>query len=153
MPFLAAAAHRSTVRLGLLGLGVALLQLGPVACGARAVDMNVVVFNYGPRPLADVYLNGQHVGAGFGAFGPGGTGGSVSCCHEVAPGTIEVEWMLGGPEGDPLTGTMRSATARLEAIHPDAEYLAVYLYPDGTVAFDTAKGIPEDRLPPGVQPQ
>ena len=34
------------------------------------MEMNVVVFNYLPRPLADVYVNGQHVGAGYGEFGP-----------------------------------------------------------------------------------
>ena len=110
------------------------------------MDMNVVVFNYWPRAMADVYVDGQHVGAGFGAFGPGGTGGSISCCHKVKTGEVQVKWMLGGGLGDPLTGTTMSSSARLEKIKPGARYVGVYLYPDGTVALDTAKGIPDDRF-------
>ena len=59
-----------------------------VGCGAQAMDMNVVVFNYWPRAMGDVYVNGQHVGAGYGAFGPGGTGSKISCCHKVQPGKV-----------------------------------------------------------------
>jgi hypothetical protein len=117
------------------------------SCGVSAMDMNVVVFNYWPRPMADVYVDGQHVGAGFGAFGPGGTGGSISCCHKVKAGEVKVDWMLDGPSTDPLTGTTKSVVTRLSAIKPGAKYLGVYLYPDGTVALDTAKGIPDDRFP------
>lgn len=111
------------------------------------MDMNVVVFNYWPRAMADVYVDGQHVGAGFGAFGPGGTGGSISCCHKVKVGQIKVDWMLGGGLGDPLTGKTMSVSASLNEIKPGAKYLGVYLYADGTVALDTARGIPDDRLP------
>ena len=111
------------------------------------MDMNVVVFNYWPRAVSFVYVEGQNVGGGFGAFGPGGTGGSISCCHRVKAGKVKVDWMLGGGEGDPLTGTKMSALGELKEIKPGADYLSVYLYPDGTVALDTAKGIPDDRLP------
>lgn len=111
------------------------------------MDMNVVVFNYWPRAMADVYVDGQHVGAGFGAFGPGGTGGSISCCHRVKVGEVKVDWMLDGRADDPLTGKTMSASTRLTEIKPGARYLGVYLYPDGTVALDTAKGIPDDKFP------
>ena len=111
------------------------------------MDMNVVVFNYWPRPLADVYVNGQHLGAGYGEFGPGGTGGSISCCHKVKAGSVKVDWVLDGRADDPLTGTKMSASGELKEVKPGATYLGVYLYPDGTVALDTAKGIPDDRLP------
>jgi hypothetical protein len=117
------------------------------SCGVGAVEMNVVVFNYWPRAMVDVYVDGQHVGAGFGAFGPGGTGGSISCCHTVKAGKVKIEWMLGGGLGDPLTGKKMSATADLNEIKSGSKYLGVYLYPDGTVALDTAKGIPDDRRP------
>lgn len=112
------------------------------------MEMNVVVFNYWPRALADVYVNGKHAGAGFGAYGPGGTGGSIYCCHDVRPGTMTVEWMLGGPEGDPLTGTTMRTQATLPAIPPGARYLAVYLYPDGTAHLAAGKVIPDDRPAP-----
>jgi hypothetical protein len=129
-------------RAALLGAALVLQS-----CGGGAVEMNVVVFNYWPRALADVYVNGQHVGAGYGAFGPGGTGSKISCCYKIKPGPIKVEWMLGGGEGDPLTGTTRNATATLKEIRPGADYLGVYLYPEGRVVLDTARGIPDDKLP------
>lgn len=121
-------------------------------CGAQAMDMNVVVFNYWPRAMADVYVDGQHVGAGFGAYGPGGTGGSIACCSAISAGkSVEIKWMLGGGEDDPLTGKVMTASAKLEEIKPGARYLGVYLYPDGTVALDTARGIPDNRNPPEVR--
>jgi hypothetical protein len=115
------------------------------ACGAKSMDMNVVVFNYWPQPLADVYVNGQHVGAGFGSYQSGGTGGSISCCHKVAPGTVELKWVLDGGDNDTNVGKTLSATATLSSIKPDAKYLGVYLYPDGTVELDTAKGVPDGK--------
>ena len=111
------------------------------------MDMNVVVFNYWPRAISFVYIDGKNVGGGYGAFGPGGTGSKISCCYKVKTGTIKVDWMLGGGEGDPLTGTTMSALGELKEIKPGADYLGVYLYPDGTVALDTAKGIPDDHFP------
>jgi hypothetical protein len=119
------------------------LVLALQSCGGGAVEMNVVVFNYWPRALADVYVNGQHVGAGYGAFGPGGTGSKISCCYKVKPGSVKIDWMLGGGEGDPLTGTTRTATVSLKEIRPGADYLGVYLYADGRVLLDTARGIPD----------
>lgn len=107
------------------------------------MDMNVVVFNYWPRAMADVYVDGQHVGAGF---EEGGGRGSISCCYRVKPGKIKIDWMLGGGLGDPLTGKTLSAVVELSQIKPDATYLGVYLYADGSVALETAKGIPEHRL-------
>ena len=113
------------------------------------MDMNVVVFNYWPRAMADVYVDGQHVGAGYGAYGPGGTGGSISCCSSIRAGKIvEIKWMLGGGEADPMTGKIMQAKTVLKEIKPGARYLGVYLYPDGSVALDTARGIPNDRQPP-----
>ena len=47
----------------IVALAMSALQVG---CGAQAMDMNVVVFNYWPRAMGDVYVDGQHVGAGFG---------------------------------------------------------------------------------------
>lgn len=122
------------------------------SCGVHAVEMNVVVFNYWPRALADVYVDGQHVGAGFGGTNmQSGTGGSISCCHSVKAGKVTIKWMLGGGEHDPLTGKIMSATAELKQIKPNADYLGVYLYEDGTVALDTARGIPDNKFPPATR--
>jgi hypothetical protein len=117
--------------------------------GCAEQTLNVVVFNYWPRAMADVYVDGQHVGAGFGAYGPGGTGGSISCCSSIRAGkTVEIKWMLGGGEDDPMTGKIMQAKTVLKEIKPGARYLGVYLYPDGSVALDTARGIPDNLLPP-----
>ena len=122
------------------------------SCGVHAVEMNVVVFYYWPRALADVYVDGQHVGAGFGGTNmQSGTGGSISCCHSVKAGKVTIKWMLGGGEHDPLTGKIMSATAELKQIKPNADYLGVYLYEDGTVALDTARGIPDNKFPPATR--
>lgn len=112
------------------------------------MDMNVVVFNYWPRAMADVYIDEQHVGAGY---EQGGGASSISCCYKVKSGMVQVKWMLDGPPGDPLTGKKMSAAAQLDAIKPGARYLGVYLYADGTVALDTAKGIPDDRFQEGAK--
>jgi hypothetical protein len=133
---------RKTVRAGLVAAGALLLN----ACGLSAVQMNVVVFNYWPRALADVCIDGQHVGAGYGGTNEqSGTGGSISCCHSVKAGKITVKWMLDGPPSDPLTGKVMSAVAELKQVKPNADYLGVYLYEDGTVALDTAHGIPDNK--------
>ena len=117
--------------------------------GCAEQTLNVVVFNYWPRAMVDVYVDGQHVGAGFGAYGPGGTGGSISCCSSIRAGkTVEIKWMLDGPASDPMTGKIMQAKTVLKEINPGARYLGVYLYPDGSVALDTARGIPDDRQPP-----
>jgi hypothetical protein len=133
---------RKTVRAGLVAVGVLLLN----ACGLNAVQMNVVVFNYWPRALADVYVDGQHVGAGYGGTNEqSGTGGKISCCHSVKAGNINVRWVLGGGEHDPMRGKEMFSDVQLKQIKPNADYLGVYLYEDGTVALDTARGIPDNK--------
>ncbi len=139
----------SQVHVGLSKWSLGCCTLLLAACQSQSADVNVVVFNYWPRALADVYVNGQWAGGGFSAYTEtGGTGGSIFCCHKVTPGKVEVKWMLGGGLGDPMTGKVMSATVDLSSIKPQADYLGVYLYPDGNVALDTARGIPDDRLPP-----
>jgi hypothetical protein len=129
----------------LTAIGFALALPALQACGAKAVEMNVVVFNYWPRPLADVHVNKIHVGAGYGAFGPGGTGSKISCCFDIKAGRIRLEWILDGPLSDPLTGSKRAAEVELASIGKGHDYLGIYLYPDGTAAVATSRGIPDDR--------
>jgi hypothetical protein len=128
-----------------VAVGISLVLPALQACGAKAVEMNVVVFNYWPRPLADVYVNKMHVGAGFGAFGPGGTGSKIYCCIEVKQGHMQLEWILDGPLSDPFTGSKRAAAVQLQNVAAGHDVLAVYLYPDGTAAVTTSRGIPDDR--------
>ena len=58
-----------------------------------------------------------------------------------------MDWTLSGGEDDPVVGTKMSASVELKEIKPGSNYLGVYLYPDGTIALATAKGIPDDRFP------
>jgi hypothetical protein len=126
------------------------LLLAPIlllsSCGAKEMNLNVVVFNYWPRAIADVYVNGQHVGAGYGAFGPGGTGSKTSCCYEIKAGKVKLKWLLSGAVGDPLVGKELETTVELKEVKNGATFLGVYLYPDGTATLDTAKGFPEDKF-------
>lgn len=113
------------------------------------MELNVVVFNYWPRALADVYVDKHWVGGGYGGYTErGGTGSKVSCCFPIRSGPVRLAWMLDGAEGDPLTGTTMHAEVTLPAIKPGARYLAVYLYPDGTAALDTGASLPPDRHQP-----
>ena len=116
------------------------------ACTDQVTDMNAVVFNYRHQPLADVYVNNQHIGAGFSShFRDGGTGGSIVCCVPIKPGDIQIKWMIGGGPADANVGKVMTTTVQLDSIKPNAKYLGVYLYEDGTVALDTAVGIPEGK--------
>ena len=83
--------------------------------------------------------------------GPAGVTAAETIRSVDKAGKITIKWMLGGGEHDPLTGKIMSATAELKQIKPNADYLGVYLYEDGTVALDTARGIPDNKFPPATR--
>lgn len=110
------------------------------------MDMNVLVFNYWHRPIGHVYINGLYAGGGFGSYyQQGGTGGSIACCHQITLGDIEVKWVLSGGPNDPDVGKTITKTVKLNSIKPNAKYLGLYLYDDGSVELDTAVGVPDGK--------
>lgn len=105
------------------------------------VTLDMVVFNYLDRPIFDIYVDGK---GGDISMGYPSTGGSTMSGIEFQLGPKKVTWVLDGPEGTPRNG--EKVTARnnvsLSDVPSDAQYLAVYIYPDETVELQTTKHYP-----------
>ena len=123
-----------------------MLSLPLGACAEKEMNLDVVVFNYWPQAINDVTLNGNWIGAGFGGFGPGGTGGSTVIGVPIKLGRQQIRWVLSGGEGALRPGeeTILLATAELKKVPRDAKYLAIYIYPDETVEVATSHFYPDD---------
>ena len=121
-----------------------MLSLPLGACAEKEMNLDVVVFNYWPRAIADVSVNDQYAGGSFGAFGPGGTGGSTVIGVPIKLGRQQIKWVLDGGEDDPRLGEAISASAELKKVPRDAKYLAIYIYPDETVEVATSHFYPDD---------
>jgi hypothetical protein len=121
-----------------------MLSLPLGACAEKEMNLDVVVFNYWPRAIADVSVNGQYAGGSFGGFGPGGTGGKTVTGVPIKLGRQQVSWVLDGGEGAPRLGEAISASAELKKVPRDAKYLAIYIYPNETVEVATSHFYPDD---------
>lgn len=115
------------------------------ACAEKTMELTVVVFNYWPRPIIDVSVNGQWAGGSYEAHRHGSGGGSMVCCANVSPGEVTVKWALGGPRNAPRLGEEISARAVLLKIPKDAKYLITRIYPDSTVKVSAETYIPLDK--------
>jgi hypothetical protein len=139
---------RHLVRRVALGLMTA---LSLAACSEKTVNLDVAIYNYWPRPVMDVSVNGQYAGGSFGEYHLGGAGGKITCCVAVHPGPISVQWTLDGPPKAPGNGTTIHATAILDKVSSDAKVLTVHVYPDKTVAVETSKEYVDERPPKEAQ--
>ncbi|MFZ6751399.1 hypothetical protein [Undibacterium sp. Ren11W] len=132
---------------------VSLLCLLPLltACGTTQKKLSAVVFNYWPRPILDVSINGHWAGLAPAAENGrvGGGGGMVSGVP-VSLGLQKIEWVLDGGKNAPRLGEKISTTANLQALPSDARVLAIHIYPDNTVFIEVTSYIPEAR-PEGIQ--
>lgn len=126
-----------------------ILSLSVLAgCATTSANLTVVVYNYWPRAIADVSINGQYAGGSFGAYGPGGTGAKMVTGVPVTVGEQKIEWLLDGGKKQSRLGEKISATAVLKEIPKDAKILAIHIYPDETVFVETAEWLPDEK-PPG----
>jgi hypothetical protein len=126
-----------------------ILSLSALAgCATTSANLTVVVYNYWPRAITDVSINGKYAGGSFGAYGPGGTGGSMVAGVPIHVGEQKIEWALSGGKNSPRLGEKISATAVLKEIPKDATVLAIHIYPDETVFVETAEWLPDEK-PPG----
>ncbi|MCX7220962.1 MAG: hypothetical protein NTY70_19125, partial [Burkholderiales bacterium] len=145
-----------TIRQALCGIrklraaALTLLCLLPVltACATTQKNLTVVVYNYWPRAIADVSINGKYAGGSFGAYGPGGTGAKMVTGVPVTVGEQKIEWLLDGGKKQSRLGEKISATAVLKEISRGAKILAIHIYPDETVFVETAEWLPDEK-PPG----
>ncbi|MFZ6751398.1 hypothetical protein [Undibacterium sp. Ren11W] len=133
-------------KIKIFAAAVSLLCLLPVltACGTTQKNLTVVVYNYWPRAIADVSINGKYAGGSFGAYGPGGTGGSMVAGVPIHVGEQKIEWVLDG--NLPRLNETLTATAILKDIPSDSKVLAIHIYPDETVFVETARRLPGERL-------
>ncbi|WP_186160477.1 hypothetical protein [Burkholderia gladioli] len=113
------------------------------ACSEKSMD--VAIYNYWPRPIMDVSVNGQYAGGSFGEYHPGGVGGKVICCVKVKQGPVSVAWTLDGPPNAPGNGTRIQVVAVIEHISSGAKVLTIHIYPDETVFAETSKEYVDER--------
>ena len=128
---------------------VGLLSVLPLAaCSERPTNLDVSIYNYWPRAIYDVAVNGQYAGGAFMAYHPGGAGGKIVCCVKVKPGPISIDYSLGGPEGAPRLGERIHATAVLRELPGDSRVLTVHVYPNETAVAEASKEYVDERPGP-----
>lgn len=126
-------------------LGAAFLGACDAGKAPQAVVLDMVLFNYLPRPIFDVFLNGK---AGHSSFAFPETGGGTIVGVEVPFGPQKLTWRLGGPEG--MAGNGDVVTARnqadltLDAVPVNAQFIAVHIYPDYTAELITTQHYPRE---------
>jgi hypothetical protein len=136
-----------TIRQALCGIrklratAMSLLCLLPLltACGTTQKNLNVIVFNYWPRAIADVSINGQYAGGSFSAYRPGGAGASMVSGVPIHVGEQKIEWMLSGGEHQPRLFEKITATVNLKDIPLNAKVLGIHIYPNETVYVETGQ--------------
>lgn len=131
--------------IGLIGLG---LMMPLVACrqGKKKVQketaLHVEVFSYVDRIIIDISFNGT----GLGVMNRHGRTGTITDVY-IPFGIQTLRWRLDGPEGTPRNGEVVTPKNQLvispEQISPGTRYLGIHLYPDDTVEFTFAEGMPE----------
>ncbi|WP_179401883.1 hypothetical protein [Burkholderia guangdongensis] len=139
------AAMNTLARRLLVGL-ISVLPL--TACSERVMNLDVAIYNYWPRAIYDVAVNGQYAGGAYMAYHPGGAGGSTVCCVKVKPGTVTIEYSLGGSEGAPRLGERIHATAVLSELPGDSKILTVHVYPDESAVAEASKEYVDERPEP-----
>lgn len=145
MKFKTEAAVNSMIRRLIVGL---LSVLPLTACLERPMNLDVAVYNYWPRAIYDVAVNGQYAGGAFMAYEPGNAGGKIVCCVKVKPGPISIEYSLGGPQGAPRLGERIHATAVLQELPGDSKVLTVHVYPNATAIAEASKEYVDERPEP-----
>lgn len=116
-------------------------------CMGNKINVEVVVFNYTERPIAEITVQDQYMGGFYQAYGPGGTGGGIYCCIDVTPGEAEVKWEVGWPVKDPLPpeGINRVGSSVIPKPNGPYKYLGIHIYPDEKVEFTLTRDIPPEK--------
>lgn len=130
--------------LNLLGMGLMQTLAG---CGedgvfaGKAKTLTVVMYSYLDRPIFDIKLNDEPLGAAN-AYGTTSmvTGVTVHIGKQI------LVWTLGGPEGKPGNGevvTLKNDIAiSADAIPGNSAYMGLYLYPGDTAEFTFERYMP-----------
>ncbi|KAB8051080.1 hypothetical protein GCN78_13115 [Janthinobacterium rivuli] len=128
--------------IGLIGLS---LMMPLAACGQavrKEIWLNVVMNSYVDRIHTNIFFNDTTLGV-TAKFGTTGTIVGV----RIPFGVQTLRWELDGPRGTPRIGEAVTAKGPLvispEQMPRGTRYLGIHLYPDDTVEFTFAEGIPE----------
>lgn len=108
----------------------------------KETALHVEVFSYIDRVIIDISFNGT----GLGVMNRYGGTGTITDVY-IPFGIQALKWTLDGPEGTPRNGEIITPKNQLvispEQIPSGTRYLGIHLYPDDTVEFTFAEGIPE----------
>ena len=120
------------------------------ACATKSDNLTVVVYNYWPRAIADVSINGKYAGGSYSAYHPGGPGASMVAGVPIHVGEQKIEWTLDGGQKSTRLGEKITAKAELKELSSSAKILAIHIYPDETVFLETGEWLMDER-PNGVK--
>lgn len=137
----------SGVRKLVLGLLAILAITTTGGCMARTLTVSVVVFNYTPKAIADIWVQGHYVTGFVQEYGPGGTGGGIVCCIDVKPGPTHVRWQYDTTPSDtrPDEFFKRDVVGVVPKPNGPYKYLGVHVYPDDHVEFTLSRDIPDEK--------
>ena len=110
-------------------------------CGKSGLTLTVVMYSYLDRPIFEINLNGEPLGAAN-AYGTTSMVTGVS----VVMGEQKLSLTLGGPEGMPRNGetvaVKNRAVIKASDIPSRTHYMGLYLYPDDTAEFTFGEFMP-----------
>ena len=118
-----------------LSLGVWLLPIS--ACESKPMygTFEVVLFSYLDRPIFEVLVNGQEIGAA-GPYPYSGRGSMQGPIFQLGP--TKVSWRY----SDTGETVHAKNTPMLEIVRSKDQFLAVHVYPDDTVELLTSEHFP-----------
>jgi len=132
---------RVGARRRLCGVVLTLLFISACEASSPTATYDVVVFTYLDRPIFNVFVGKNALGAA-GEFPYNGRATTSGINFQTGPQTIT--WELDGAEGDVDLG--KKVTARnhpeIRANESASRFLAVHIYPDETVEFLVTKNFP-----------
>lgn len=128
--------------IGLIGLGLMMPMAACRQAVRKEIWLNVEVISYIDHVITNIFFNGTPLGV-MNRYGATGTIAGV----QIPFGVQTLHWELDGPKGTPRIGEVVIPKGPLvispEQIPPGTRYLGIHLYPDDTVEFTFAEGIPE----------
>lgn len=115
-------------------------------CMAHEMTVNVVVFNYTQKPLANVSIQAKYIGGYYQEYSEG-TGGKIYCCIDVKSGDANVSWEYDRDPSDnrPDDYFKRSISGVIPEGRSRSKYLGVHVYPSEGVEFTLSRDIPPER--------
>ena len=108
----------------------------------NGINLSVVMYSYLNRPVFDIFLNKEDLGAS----GPYGSTGIITGA-QIPFGPQTLSWRIDGPPGTPNNGdtvhVRNVLTVRAEQILSKTRYLGLHIYPDYTAEIVLCDDMPD----------